>query len=267
MDRTLSVVLAVLVVASVIFLAVISLTAYMGITYRATLSSTYDYQVTIASDAAITNVTLYLPIPARGPENSVVLEGIGAGGLSGVPRDWNTSLIGTEKFTMLEVTAREMAPTPVGKPYLLSITSRVRGPIETRNAGSDDLVLVPSALKRPVTCVGMDTEVSPEMQCGMYEGPIYADFTAPKNVRLMIFISLTGKNSWDVLGPSSNEYQEGLQVSFSNGVRGWHNGSGNLITGIGDYGIDFWVQGWATGISGGGSRQRAGLPPEVEGAV
>jgi hypothetical protein len=244
MDRILSYVLAVLAVASVVFLAVLSLSVYMGITYRATLSSTYEYKVSIASDATIGNVTLYLPIPsAKEPGNSAILEGIGAGGLTGVPRGWNISLIGTEKFTMLEVTAREVAPTPVGEPYLLSLITRVQGPIRTRDLGSGEPVLAPLAKRSQVACGGTDAAASPEMQCEVYQGPAYADFTAPGMMRLAVFVSLDGKNTWDVFGPSSSEYQDGLQVSFSREEQGWQTGDGVLVTGIGDYGIDFWVEG------------------------
>jgi hypothetical protein len=261
MDRTLSVVLAVLAVAMVAFLAAISLTWYIGFTYRATLSSTYEYRVSITSDATLGNVTLYLPIPARGAENSAVVEGIGAGNLQGLPPGWNISLIGTEKFTMLEVTAREMAPSPPGRPYLLSMDTRVRGPIRTKNAGSEDLVLVPAAERRQVACGGTASETSPEIRCEAYQGPAYADFTAPGNVRLGVFIFLTGRNTWDVFGPSSNEYQDGLQVSFTGGARGWRTGDGILVTGIGDYGIDFWVQGrGAPAPAPEGSRRLPGWP-------
>jgi hypothetical protein len=242
MDRTLSYVLALLAVAAVVFLAFFSLTVYMGITYRATLSSTYEYRVSIASDATLGNMTLYLPIPsAKEPGNSAVLEGIGAGGLTGVPRGWNISLIGTEKFTMLEVTAREVAPTPAGEPYLLSITARVRGPIRTRDLGSGEPVLAPSAKRSQVACGGTDAAASPEMRCEVYRVPAYADFTAPGSVRLSVFVSLEGKNTWDVLGPSSSEYQDGLQVSFSREAQGWQTGDGILVTGIGDSGIGFFV--------------------------
>jgi hypothetical protein len=242
MERTLFRVLVVLAVVSVIFLAAISLTLYMEIAYRATLSSTYEYQVSITSDATLENVTLYIPIPARGPEASAVLLGIGAGNLLGLPKGWNTSLIGTEKFTMLEVTAREIASSPIGRPYLLSINPVVHGPIDTRNAGTGDLVLVPAAERTPVVCGNMDSQASPEMRCELYQGSTYADFTAPGNVHLSIFSFLTGRNTWDVFGPSSNEYQDGLQVSFSGATRGWHTGEGILVTGIGDYGIEFWLQ-------------------------
>jgi hypothetical protein len=261
MDRTLSLVLAVLAVVSVVFLAAISLTVYMGMTYRATLSSTYEYRVSITSEAALGNVTLYLPIPARGPENSAILQEIGAGHLQGLPRGWNTSLIGTEKFTMLEVTAREIPPNPVGKPYLLWVNATVMGPIMTRNAGSGNLVLVPAAERRPITCGEPLSQVSPEMQCELYEGPVYADFTALVNAHLRIYLFLDGRNSRDVFGASSNEYQDGLQVSYQNGARGWHTGNGILVTGIGDYGIDFWVQEQGTPVTRPGeSRLPAGWP-------
>jgi hypothetical protein len=241
MDRTLLRVLAVLAVASVIFLAAISITLYMEIAYRATLSGTYEYRASITSDAPLENVTLYMPIPARGAKASPVLEKIGARELTGAPQGWNISLIGTEKFTMLEVTAREIPANPVGRPYLLSVKALVKGPIDTRNAGTGDLVLVPAAKRTPVVCGNMDSQASPEARCELYQGSAYADFTAPGNVHLTIFSLLTGRNTWDVFGPSSNEYQDGLQVSFSGGTRGWRTGDGILVTGIGDYGIDSWL--------------------------
>jgi len=252
MDRTLFRVLAVLAVASVIFLAAISITVFMEITYRATLSSAYEYQVSITSDATLENVTLYIPIPARGAEASAVLQGIGAGGLQGLPQGWSISLIGTEKFTWLEVTARRIPPSPPGRPYLISVKAMIHGPIDTRNAGTGDLVLVPFAKRTPIVCGNMDSENSPEVRCELYQGSAYADFTAPGDVYLSIFSFLTGRNSWEVFGPSSNEYQDGLQVSFSGATRGWHTGDGILITGIGDYGIEFWLQ--HTETTGAGSR-------------
>ncbi|HVP24742.1 MAG TPA: hypothetical protein VMS81_02040 [Methanomicrobiales archaeon] len=268
MDRTLSAVLVVLVVVSAAFLVVISLTAYIGITYRGTLSSTYEYRVSIAPDAAIGNVTLYLPIPSRGAGNSAILGEIGAGNLRGLPPGWNMSLIGTEKFTMLEITAREIAPAPVGEPYLLTVRARVPGPIETRNAGSADLVLAPTAAGRPSTCGDTGPQVSPEVHCEAYEAPVYADYTAGSPVRLSIFLFLDGKNGWDVFGPSSNEYQDGLQVTWSGGARGWQPGKGLLVTGIGDYGLDFWVQG-PGGVTPhpGGSRLPARWTPGPGGEI
>ena len=259
MDRTLFRVLVVLAVASVIFLAAISITVFVEITYRATLSSTYEYRVSITSDATLENVTLYLPVPARGAEASAVLQRIGAGGLLGLPRGWTTSLIGTEKFTLLEVTAREIAPSPLGRPYMLSVNASVPGPIDTRNPATGGVVLVPSAQMTPVICGDMDSQASPEMRCGRYHGSTYADFTAPGNVNLSIFSFVTGRNSWDVFGPSSNEYQDSLQVSFSGGTRGWHTGDGILVTGIGTYRIVSWLQQPETMEAGsGGSGQSAG---------
>jgi hypothetical protein len=178
-----------------------------------------------------------------------------------VPPGWSISLIGTEKFTMLEVTAREIAPTPAGKPYLLSVGAQVKGPISTKTAGSDEMVLQPASKGSQVACGGTDLESSPEIRCELYQEPVYGDFIAPGTPHLTVFVYLDGKNTWDVFGPSSNEYQDGLQVSFSGLAQGWQTGNGILVTGIGDYGIDFWVREEGTpGTSRGGSRLVAGPP-------
>jgi hypothetical protein len=267
MDRTLSVVLAVLAVAVVIFLAVFSLTVYMGILYRATLTSTYDYRVNIASDTAIGNVTLYLPVPGRLSGNSAVLEGIGEGGLTGVPAGWNTAFIGTEKLTFLEVTAGEIPATPPEKPYVLSITTRVKSPVGTESEGFDDLVLAPLAGKETVACPGIpESGASDKTQCRAYRGTAYADFTGPPEANLRVTLSLTGRNAWEVFGPSSNEYRDGLQVSFSGDERGWKTGDGLLVTGLGDYGMAFWVgRAGQPGTAEGGSGRQVRVTPAAGG--
>jgi hypothetical protein len=258
MDRTLSVLLAVLAVFSVILIMVFSLTVYMGITYRSTLASTYDYRVSIGAEATLGNATLYLPVPGRLAGNSAVLEEIGQAGLTGIPAGWNITLIGTEKVTLVEVTAREIPPAPSGNPYRLSIMTRVKDPIGTGSAGFGDLVLAPIAGRSPVACTGIpESAVSEEIRCEAYRGSAYADFTGPGDARLTLSFSLTGKNAWDVFGPSSNEYRDGFQVSFSADEQGWRTGEGLLVTGIGDYGMDFWV-GWtgkARAPAGGSGRQ------------
>jgi hypothetical protein len=241
MDRTLSVVLGILVVSALVFFGAVSLWVYTGISYRATLSSTYEYRVSIATDETLGNVTLYLPVPARGPGSSAVLERIGSGDIKGVPAGWNISLIGTEKFTMLDLTAGEIGPSPPGSPYLLSLDTRVSRPINTKNAGSDDLVLRSVTQVIPAACEGRDPKASPEMRCWLYQGPAYADYTSDGNERISVLVSLAGRNAWDVFGPSSNEYRDRLQFSFAGERKGWRTGDGSLVTGIGDYGIEFWL--------------------------
>jgi len=253
MDRTLSVLLAVFAVVLVIFLVVFSLTVYMGITYRSTLASTYDYEVSITPDAPLGNVTLYLPIPARGTKVSLLAERIGSGELQGIPAGWNISLIGTEKFTMLEITAKEIDPGCGCAPLLLSVHAPSRSPIETRNPATGDLVIDTLARKEMVSCGGRVYGVPQEASCMAYRGRIYASGMAPENSRLTISITLLGKNSWDVFGPSSNEYRDGLHVTITGAPGGWYEGEGTLASGIGDYGLDFWVD-WIgkLGIPSGG---------------
>lgn len=245
MDRTLTVVLAVLAVAAAIFLVVFSLTVYMGITYRDTLTSTYDYRMNIASDTGIGNVTLYIPVPGRLSGNSAVLEEIGESRLTGLPAGWVVTLLGTEKVNFLELTAREIPASPPGSPYLLSLRIQVKGPIGTESDGLNGLVLAPLAAKEPVACPAMaGDQVSGQTECRAYQGTAYADFTGPPGANLRFSLSLTGRNSWDVFGPSSNSYRDDLQMSFSGDERGWKKGDGLLVTGLGDYGMNIWV-GWA----------------------
>jgi hypothetical protein len=234
MDRTLLAVLAVLAVALVIFIAAFSVTVYVGMRYRSTFTGTYLYEVTIIPDAPLGNVTLYIPVPARGRETSPVAQGIGSGNLQGVPARWNTSLIGTEKFTMLEITARELDPGCGCAPMILSVNARSLSPVETREPATGD-ILLGTAGEGPVACDETGNGESPEMQCRSSHGQAYADFTAPEGATLTVLVSLTGRNSWDVFGPASNEYRDRLRFAFTGGDQGWHAGEGTLVTGIGDY--------------------------------
>jgi len=264
MDRTRTVVLAVLAVVVVLFLAVFSLTVYMGITYRASLASTYDYRVSIASDTDIGNVTLYLPVPGRRSGNSVVLERMGSGGGLSLPAGWTATLLGTEKVDFLELTTREIPASPPGNPYLISLRVQVKGPIVTESDGFDGLVIAPLAPRSPVACPGIPEGISTEkIRCEAYRGTAYADFTGPTAANLRFTFNLTGRNAWDVFGPSGNEYRDGLQVSVSGGERGWKTGDGLLVTGLGDYGVDFWVD-W-TGRTVASSGRQVRVTPSAGG--
>jgi hypothetical protein len=240
MDRTLLLGVAALAVALLAFTGAFSVTFCMETRYRSSFGGTYEYQVSIAPGTTLGNVTLYLPVPARGGGMSEVIRGIGSGGLTGVPPGWGVSLIGTRKVTLLELTAGEVAPKADGSPTVISITTRVKGPIRTKNAGAEDLVLGTGEQPGPVACRETDTVAYPERQCRPSRGQAYADFTAPGPASLAINVSLAGRNSWDVFGPSSNEYRENLAFSFSGGDQGWHAGEGLLVTGIGDYRYESW---------------------------
>jgi len=267
MERTLSVVLAVLAAVTLVFLAIFSLSAYAALAYRATFTGTYEYRVSISSDTDLGNVTLYIPIPARGAASSEILERIGSGGLEGLPLGWGTSLIGTEKFTLLEVTTPELAATPVGEPYLLSADARAGSTIDTRSPETGGLVLEPGAGMTPISCGNIDPQASPRMRCVLYRGSVYADFTSARDPHLTIFTFVTGRNDWDVFGPSSNEYQDGLQATYVRDIRGWRLGDGILVSGAGDYSLDFWLpeQGNPSAGPAGSSFQAAWWPLALRG--
>ncbi|HTY51602.1 MAG TPA: hypothetical protein VMB35_00230 [Methanomicrobiales archaeon] len=267
MERTLSVVLAVLAAVTIVFLAIFSLSAYAALAYRATFAGTYEYRVSISSDTDLGNVTLYIPIPARGAASSEILERIGSGGLEGLPLGWAISLIGTEKFTMLEVTTPGLAATPVGEPYLLSADARTGSTIDTRNPETGGLVLEPGAGLTSISCGNIDPQASPEMRCVLYRGSVYADFTSVRDPHLTIFTFVAGRNNWDVFGPSSNEYQDGLQATYVRDIRGWRLGDGILVSGVGDYSLDFWLPGEGSPGAGpaGSSFQAAWWPLALRG--
>ncbi|MDM7918707.1 MAG: hypothetical protein QUS12_06020, partial [Methanosarcina sp.] len=75
--------------------------------YDDSLTSHYDYGITITSNRTLHNVTLYLPVPVFENESEVGLE-IVNGDYYNKPSDWNLSLENTEYGLMLKIEAAEI---------------------------------------------------------------------------------------------------------------------------------------------------------------
>jgi hypothetical protein len=102
----------------VVFVSVISYQVFVEKAYRTSLSSTYSYTCTIITDSPLSNVTLFLPVPANPSGNSPIVAQFSASAVAGLPQDWTVTLFDTGKATLVRITTPLITPpagTPPGK--------------------------------------------------------------------------------------------------------------------------------------------------------
>ena len=110
MDKIIKITLGIFIVLLVAFVASAGYSAYVENTYRTSLSSSYSYTCTITTDSPLTNVTLFIPVPADPAGNSPIIGEFSAHTISGVPDTWKTELYDTGKATLVKITAPSLAP-------------------------------------------------------------------------------------------------------------------------------------------------------------
>ena len=93
---------------------------YTDVAYRNSLSANYLYTCTISTNDVLTNVTLFLPVPAEPNGNSPVVTQISNHDVSGVPDTMNLTLYDTGKATLLKVSANS-----IGSPVINGTTQPV----------------------------------------------------------------------------------------------------------------------------------------------
>ncbi|MGA7627729.1 MAG: hypothetical protein WCA60_04500, partial [Methanoregula sp.] len=97
MDKIIKIVLGLFIVLFVAFVAYTCYFGYIGSIYRSSLSGNYLYTCTIATNGVLTNVTLFLPVPADPKGNSPVVAQISSRDVTGVPDNMNLTLYDTGK--------------------------------------------------------------------------------------------------------------------------------------------------------------------------
>jgi hypothetical protein len=257
MDRTLKSIAWVLIAALIVGGAFISFFAYVQSSYERSLSSTYVYQITLETDEELTNATLFIPLPDGSGTQSPIVLLIGSGNLSGLPEGWTTEIYGTEKFTMLKITAETIAPQvrplpipisetgtppPAGEvgsvpaPIRIIVQADAGGLIDTRDPVGNSSVLLPKYNLTPVPCSFPYPDENPPA-CYTYEGLLYAEYSAPPGAAVTITVGLTGTNEWFVFGWTGNEFRDQIVFTHSGESHGWQTVSGTLVTGVGRYEI------------------------------
>jgi hypothetical protein len=240
MDRIIKISLGLFMVILVVFVSVVSYQVFVEKAYRTSLSSTYSYTCTITTDSSLSNVTLFLPVPADPSGNSPIVAQFSAHTVAGLPDDWTVSLYDTGKATMVRITTPVITPpagTPPEKPYVILLSSEMKSDtvIDTREPIQNSAMFRPVRDLQQVSCIPDSSGINGSPRCYRYLTSLYADYQAPSNASVTITSSITGKNSWKIFEPRSNEYTTHIDLMMVGENHGWSTMNGTLTKSIGIY--------------------------------
>ena len=241
MDRIIRITLGIFMIVLVAFVAFAGYAGYVGNAYRTSLSSSYSYTCTITTDSPLTNVTLFIPVPADMAGNSPVIAQFSAHTIAGVPDSWKTELYDTGKATLVKITASSIVPpagTRADNPFSVTLYTNVTSNrvIDTENPVENSPVFRPVQNVKTTACNDNRTAGS-GARCFTYLTAVFADYRANPNAAVTITSSLTGRNAWNIFGPQENEYQTSIYVVMYGDQKGWTTAGGNLEKGIGAYDV------------------------------
>lgn len=240
MDRIIRITLCIFIVIFIAFAGMLAYTAYTESAYRDTLSGTYTYSCTLTTDASLYNVTIFIPVPVDRNGNSPMASAFSNRSMNGVPADWETTLFDTGKSTLLKVVTPAIIPpegTTASNPYTITFSSVAvsRTPVDTRDP------VEKSAMFRPVQALEENTctqePAGGSSRCFTYTTAVYADYQTSPGTSVTISSAVTGKNTWNIFGPHSNEYHTDISTRMDGENHGWAVLKGRLSGGTGSYDI------------------------------
>ena len=235
MDRILTLTLGLLLVLLIASVSFFSYQAYVDRAYRESLSGIYFYTFTIATDSALSNVTFFIPVPADPAGNSPVVAGFSTGTIGGIPADWDVTLYDTGKATMVKIMTPSITPPPGPGPYAIRMSADIpsRTAIDTRDPLNASALFHPVGRLTRVPCVPGRYTGNPV--CYTYMTSLYADYGAPADASVTITTTITGRNTWTLFEPASNEYTSEAALQLTGPQQGWSAMSGTLADHIGGY--------------------------------
>jgi hypothetical protein len=239
MDRIIKITLGILIIVLVTFVTVVGYTGFVEHAYRSSLSSTYTYTCTITTDSPLSNVTLFIPVPADRTGNSPVIAQISAHEIAGVPDSWKTELYDTGKSTLVKITTPSVVPpagTSRNNPFTVTLYTNTTSKrvIDTENPVGNSPMFRPVQDLETMACRDIGT-AGPGARCYTYLTALFADYRAGPNAIVTITSSLTGRNGWTIFEPKENKYRTGIYVLMSGNQKGWSMAAGELEEGIGAY--------------------------------
>jgi hypothetical protein len=239
MDRIIKITLSIFIIVLVTFVAVEGYNGYVENAYRTSLTSTYSYTCTITTDSPLTNVTIFLPVPADRTGNSPVIAQLSAHEVSGVPDSWKTELYETGKSTMVKITIPSLIPpegTSEKNPFTVTMYTNVTSGnlIDTRNPVENSPMFRPVQDIRNTDCKNSGT-TAPGGTCYSYLTSLYANYQADPNAAVSVRSTLTGKNQWKIFEPKENEYRTDIYLLMFGEQKGWTTVAGYLEAGTGAY--------------------------------
>jgi hypothetical protein len=238
MDKIIRITLGLLLVILIGFVSLVSFQLYVEHAYRSSLTGTYTYTCTITTGSPLTNVTLFIPVPADPGGNSPVVAGFSAGTIGGIPAGWNVTLYDTGKATLAKITVPSITlPEGTGpaQPLVIRMSADLRSAtaIDTRDPVNNSAMFRPVGSPGQVSCApGPAGPV-----CHRYVTSLYADYQAAPDASVTISATLVGRNSWYIFGPGTNEYDTAVSLQMVGPHQGWATMSGTLTDHIGMYDV------------------------------
>ena len=239
MDKIIRVSLGLLLVILIAAVSVFGYQAYVEKAYRESLSGTWSYTCTITTDSPLSNVTLFIPVPADPSGNSPVVAGFSSRNVAGIPDDWEVTLYDTGKATMAKVTVPVIAVpdgTTQDNPLVIRLSAELEDEpaIDTKDPVNNSALFRPVGELVTVPCpAGSAVQGSPS--CYRYTTSLFADYEAAAGASVSISATLTGRNTWRIFEPGSNEYVTAVSLQMSGEQHGWSTMSGTLAERIGMY--------------------------------
>jgi hypothetical protein len=240
MDKIIKFTVTIFLIVLVGFIALAGYDGYAESAYRNTLTGTYSYTCTITTDSPLTNVTLFLPVPADRTGNSPMVTRFSDRTMAGVPGTWNTALFDTGKATLLKIAIPSLTlPEGAGPAHPLTVTMTSDTPdkiaIDSRNPIENSVMYRPVQNLGKTDCPASIAGGNDPATCYTYQTSVYADYRSSPDAIVTITSTLTGRNTWKIFEPRSNEYHAEIALVLKGEHHGWAVANGSLTTGLGDY--------------------------------
>lgn len=237
MDKVIRITSGIFILIFVIFAGTWLYGSYVEKEYRRTLVSTYSYTLVISTSGELRNVTFFIPVPANPNGNSPFVEQFSIGNFTGIPVGWETTLLGSNKGTMVKL----QVPVVVGSDgagfsVRTSSDARTSKVIDTKSPQDRDIVLRPVQDLKEVRCVEFE-DSRPDATCYRYQIAVYADYESSPNVKVEISSTINGKNEWKIFEPAYNQYTNSISVTILGENHGWVTTKGEMQAGIGSYNV------------------------------
>jgi hypothetical protein len=240
LDKIIKISLGLFIVIFIAFTSVVAYQVVVETAYLNSLSSMYSYKFTITTDSKVSNVTLFIPIPADSRGYSPIVAGYGARDIAGLPDDWTVTLYDTGKATMVRIDTPAINPpagTSASNPFTITLSSDMQSGnvINTREPVNNSAMFHPVRNLEPVTCSPAVLAGKGKPQCDRYVTSLYADYETAPDASVNITSTLVGRNNWKIFETSSNEYITATSLQMTGSRHGWETMTGTLTSGIGTY--------------------------------
>jgi hypothetical protein len=239
MDKVIRITAGIFIIIFVIFAATGLYGFYVEKEYKRTLVSTYSYTLTLSTSEKLQNVTFIIPVPVNPGGNSPFAEQFSARTFTGIPAGWESTLLGSNKATMIKIRAPVVSGSD-GDGFSVRISSDARAAqlIDTKSPQDRGIVLRPVQDLKEASCAGF-TNAEPGATCYRYQSAVYADYASSPNAKVEISSTITGKNEWTIFAPGYNQYSNAFSTMMLGDNHGWVTANGELQTGIGSYDVPF----------------------------